>query len=65
MSRPKVNVPEPPPGANLPRYLDAFADQRAAGAYWGYHYEAARLSVDADVAELLRIRNAVQQACKW
>jgi alkylhydroperoxidase family enzyme len=61
----KLSIPEPAAGANLPRYLDAFADPDTAESYWVFHRAAARIALDAEVTELIRLRNAVVQSCKW
>jgi hypothetical protein len=63
--RAKLGIPEPPPGANVPKYLDRFADAEAAESYWAFHRAAAQIDVDSEVTELIRIQNAVVQSCKW
>ena len=61
----KLGIPEPPAGTNIPRYLDAFADPDTAESYWVFHRAAALIEVDAEATELIRLRNAVAQSCKW
>jgi alkylhydroperoxidase family enzyme len=63
---PKINVAPVQPGQDTIEYLNSMTDERLIASYLDFYVAAAELTrEDAELAELIRIRNGVAQACKY
>ena len=66
MTIPKLDVAAVPQGEDAALYLNSLTDQRAVGGYMQFFLATLELPPDdPETVELVRIRNAVAQACEY
>jgi len=66
MTTPKLDVKGVPAGEDAAMYLNSLSDQRAVGAYMPSFLSTVGIPPDdPETVELVRIRNAVAQACEY
>lgn len=66
LTTPKINVAPVQPGQDTIEYLNSMTDQKLLASYMAFYLAAAELTgEDAELVELIRIRNGVAQACKY
>jgi AhpD family alkylhydroperoxidase len=66
VTTPKINVTPVQPGQDTIEYLNSMTDQRLLASYMDFYLAAAELTQeDAELVELIRIRNGVAQGCKY
>lgn len=63
---PKISVAPVPPGQDTVEYLNSLTDSRLLDSYMDFYRAVADLTrEDAELAELIRIRNGVAQSCRY
>jgi alkylhydroperoxidase family enzyme len=66
LTTPKIDVAAVQPGQDTVEYLSSLTDQKLLASYLDFYLAAAELSgEDAELVELIRIRNGVAQGCKY
>jgi hypothetical protein len=66
MTIPKVNVCGVTPGEDAAQYHLSLTDQRIVGAFMEFYITTLGIPPeDAELFELVRIRNAVAQSCEY
>ena len=66
MTTPKLNIAEVPAGEDPALYLFNLTEPSVVGAYMNFFISTLPLPPgDAELVELVRIRNAVAQSCEY
>jgi hypothetical protein len=66
MRTPKVNVRPLAPGENAAVYHHGLTDERITAGFMGFYLATLDLPpADAELVELVRIRNAIAQSCEF